>query len=286
VLKHLPTIWHSRLACQKQSGLARHSWFANYLLKSKHVFWKHWGSWSRYRQYLSKDDESLANLTKRSTQLRVERKGRTKREDPSQSQKRNYPKPVTKRQRNKSCQDNQQLNFKTARLQHPFGEQGRTLKPACFLEVYDVAPKFEQLTQQTFKHTIQQSSYGWLSLQLNKKIVNKWMKWISILFTLGSTDLYLGVQIFWIFFWCFLFRWSLYVTLNTCGQHIVYVARHNGCSHTSCHEIVPCHPTKEQSCIFMLCLKIFEPTTCQYMDQEPTISLDSANDRVPIAYCI
>jgi len=25
--------------------------------------------------------------------------------------------------------------------------------------------------------------------------------------------------------------------------------------HTSCHEIVPCHPTKEQSCIFMLLLE-------------------------------
>jgi hypothetical protein len=44
-------------------------------------------------------------------------------------------------------------NWSSKRLQHTFVEQGRTLKCACFLEVYDVAPKFEQLTQQTFKHT-------------------------------------------------------------------------------------------------------------------------------------
>jgi hypothetical protein len=50
------------------------------------------GVWSRYRQDQSKDDESLANLIKQSTQPRGKRKGRTKREDPSQSQKRNYPK--------------------------------------------------------------------------------------------------------------------------------------------------------------------------------------------------
>ncbi len=69
---------------------------------------------------------------------------------------------------------------------------------------------------------------------------------------MGSTVLNVGVQIFRIFFWCFLFRWSLYATHSTLVDSTLCMWQGIMDVHTSCHEIVPCHPTKEQSCIFML----------------------------------